>query len=69
MGPSSANLVCQEHAHLVAGPLHQTQQEQVEEGVARHVGHVDHHLVVDEGRGSEADGAVDGPEIKNVINS
>ena len=57
MGPAPANLVGQKEAEHVAGALGQTKQEHVEEGVAGHVGHVDHDLVVDEGGGSEPDGA------------
>ena len=40
----------------VAGALNQPEEEEVQEGVADHVAHVDHHLVVDEGRGGEANG-------------
>ena len=75
MGPPSAQFVGQDDAHEVAGPLHQAQEEEVEEGVAGHVLHVDHHLVVDEGRGRESNGAEDGPdqsgalEVRNSTNN
>ena len=62
MGPAPAQLVGEDDPHEVAGALHQAQEEEVEEGVAGHVLDVDHHLVVDEGGGGEADGAEDGPE-------
>ena len=45
VGPPPADLLREQHPHEVAGPLHQPQQEQVQEGVAAHVGHVDHDLV------------------------
>ena len=72
MGPSATNLVRQHSAwnvsplaafqvfpdftQHIARAFHQSQQEEVQEGVADHVAHVDHHLVVDEGRGGEANG-------------
>ena len=64
VSPSPAQLVGQDHAHHVAGTLHQTQEEEVEEGVARHVAHVDHHLIVDEGGGSKANSAEDSSKSK-----
>ena len=33
----------------IARAFHQSKQEEVQEGVADHVAHVDHHLVVDKG--------------------
>ena len=37
----------------ISRALHQSEQEEVQEGVADHVAHVDHHLVVDKGRRGE----------------
>ena len=45
VGPPPADLLREQHTHEVAGPLHQPQQEQVQEGVSAHVGHIDHDLV------------------------
>ena len=65
MGPSATNLVRQHSAwnisplaafqvfryftQDIARAFHQSKQEEVQEGVADHVAHVDHHLVVDKG--------------------
>ena len=65
MGPSATNLVRQHSAWNVSSlgafqvfrdftqdisrAFHQSKQEEVQEGVADHVAHVDHHLVVDKG--------------------
>ena len=40
----------------VPGALNQSKEEEVQEGVADHVADVDHHLVVDKGGSSKADG-------------
>lgn len=55
-----AQPVGQQDAHGAAGALHQPEQEQVEEDVARHVADVDHQLVVDEGGRGEGDGHAHG---------
>ena len=71
MGPSATNLVRQHSAlkisplgafqvfpdftQDIARALHQSEKEEVQEGVADHVAHVDHHLVVDKGGRGEPD--------------
>ena len=62
VGPAPSELVGQEEAEYVAGALNEAEEEHVEEGVAGHVGQVDHDLVVDEGGGSETDGADHRPD-------
>ena len=41
MGPSSSDFIGHDNPHNIAWALHQTQEEQVHEGVAVHVGHID----------------------------
>merc|ERR1719180_779221 len=56
VSPSSSHFVRQDSTQHVPRALNKSEEEEVQEGVADHVADVDHHLVVDKGRGGEANG-------------